>query len=929
MRCSSCGSDSPKGSKFCIECGLPLTNRCPRCGAENLPPAKFCGACGTSLSGRTTTPASTPPAWPATGRAPGPDAPAAMRPITYTPRHLAERILAEQAAMEARGAPDGERKTITALFADIKGSMDLLEELDPEDARRIIDPALRLMMQAVHRYEGYVAQSLGDGIFALFGAPMAHEDHAQRALYAALRMQEDLAGYAERLRREQGHTLELRVGLNTGEVVVRSIRTDDLHTDYVPIGHATGLAARLQSLAPGGGIVVSERTYKLAEGYFAFKSLGAAQIKGVSEPVPVYEVTGVGPLRTRLQVAASRGLLRFVGRRRELELLQQAWEQAKQGQGQLVAAVAEPGVGKSRLCYEFKLHCQREGLVLETFSVSHGRAYPYLPLIELLNTYFQLTPQDDDRRRRERVTGKVLTLDRRLEDALPFLSALVGVEEAAASLAHLDPPLRRRRTFEALTRLLLRESLNQPVLLLMEDLHWLDSETQAWLQLFSDRVATARLLLLVNYRPEFQHPWGSKTYYRQLRLDPLGPEEAHALLTALLGDSAAVQPLKAFILAKTGGNPFFMEELVQTLADQGVLRHDPAGGMQLVSPVTSGALAALQLPATVQGVLAARIDRLPADEKALLQTLAVLGKEFSWSLHTQVAAQPDEVLQRLLARLQAEEFIYEQPAFPESAYTFKHALTQEVAYNAVLLERRRVLHERAAQAIEGLFAERLLEHYHALAHHYSRSGNTTKAIDYLHRAGQQAVERSAYAEAVSHLTAALDLLATLPETRERSRQELGVQMTLGVALRATAGQTAPEVERLYARARELCERVGDCSQLFCVLWGLWHAHGTRGDYQTRRALGEHLLSLAQRLEDPDLLLEAHHALWTTLLSGGELAAARPHLDQGISSMTRNGTAPMPHCTAGTTPGCVAACRRRMPSGSSGTPTTRWSASRRR
>jgi class 3 adenylate cyclase len=557
-----------------------------------------------------------------------------MRPITYTPRHLAERILAEQAAMEARGAPDGERKTITALFADIKGSMDLLEELDPEDARRIIDPALRLMMQAVHRYEGYVAQSLGDGIFALFGAPIAHEDHAQRALYAALRMQEDLAHYAERLRREQGHTLELRVGLNTGEVVVRSIRTDDLHTDYVPIGHATGLAARLQSLAPGGGIVVSERTYKLAEGYFAFKSLGVAQIKGVSAAVPLYAVVGVGPLRTRLQVAASRGLMQFVGRQRELELLQQAWEQAKRGQGQLVAAMGEPGVGKSRLCHEFKLHCQREGLVLETFSVSHGQAYPYLPLIELLNTYFQLTPQDDDRQRREWVTGKVLTLDRRLEDTLPFLFALVSVEEATASLAHLDPPLRRRHTFEAITRLLLRESLNQPVLLLLEDLHWLDSETQAWLQLFSDRVATARLLLLVNYRPEFHHGWGGKTYYRQLRLDPLESEEAHALLTALLGDSPAVQPLKQFILARTAGNPFFMEELVQTLVDERVLRHDPAGGMQLVSPVTSGALAALQLPATVQGVLAARIDRLPADEKALLQTLAVLGQEFAWSLLT-------------------------------------------------------------------------------------------------------------------------------------------------------------------------------------------------------------------------------------------------------------------------------------------------------
>jgi predicted ATPase len=458
-------------------------------------------------------------------------------------------------------------------------------------------------------------------------------------------------------------------------VVVRSIRTDDLHTDYVPIGHSTSLAARLQSLASGGAIVVSAPTYRLTEGYFIFASLGVAQVKGVSEPVEIYEVAGVGPLRTRLQVAAHRGLARFVGRQRELELMQRAWEQAQRGQGQIVAAVGDPGVGKSRLCYEFKLLCQRQGLVLETFSVSHGKAYPYLSLIELLHHYFQLTPQDDDRRRREQVTGKVLTLDRRLKDTLPYLLALVGVTEATAELAQINPQMRRRRTFEALTRLLLRESLNQPVLLLVEDLHWLDSETQAWLQLFSDRVATAQVLLLVNYRPEYQHPWGSKTSYTQLRLDPLGPEDAQALLTALLGSDAAMQPVQHFILAKTAGNPFFMEEMVQTLVDQGVLHRHAAGGVHLASPVTPSALAALQLPPTVQGILAARIDRLPADVKTLLQTLAVLGKEFAWSLLTAVAGQPDEELQRLLAHLQAEEFIYEQPAFPESAYIFKHALT--------------------------------------------------------------------------------------------------------------------------------------------------------------------------------------------------------------------------------------------------------------
>jgi predicted ATPase/class 3 adenylate cyclase len=826
----------------------------------------------------------TPPAVRTASPAPAPSRPSGgspATPIAYTPRHLAERILAEQAALEARGAPDGERKTITALFADIKGSMALLEDLDPEEARRIIDPALTLMMEAVHRYEGYVGQSLGDGIFALFGAPIAHEDHAQRALYAALRMQEALTQYRQRLRGERGVNLEIRVGVNTGEVVVRAIRTDDLHTDYVPIGHATSLAARLQSLASGGAIVVSAPTYTLTEGYFTYTSLGVAQVKGVSEPVHLYEVVGVGPLRTRLEVATRRGLVRFVGRQGELAQLQKALEQARGGRGQVVGVVGEPGVGKSRLCYEFKLHAQPGCLVLETFSVSHAKAYPYLPLIELLKHYFQLTPQDDTRRRREHVTGKLLTLDRSLEDTLPYLLALLGDAESTAQLAAMEPPLRRRRTFEAITRVLLRESLNQPLLLLVEDLHWLDSETDAWLHLLSERVPTASILLLVNYRPEYQHTWGRKTYYTQLRLDPLGQAEAHALLSALLGDGAGLPPLKQLILAKTEGNPFFMEEIVQTLAGQGVLRRDAAGGMQLTSPMTSSALAALQLPPTVQGVLTARIDRLPADVKTLLQTLAVLGKEFAWSLLTAVADQPDEDVQRLLAHLQAEEFIYEHPAFPEPEYSFKHALTQEVAYNSVLLERRQVVHERAAQAIEGLFPEHLPEHYNVLAHHYRRSGNTARAVDYLHRAGQQAVERSAYAEAISHLTAAVELLTALPESRVRSQQELGVQMALGLALKATKGDGAPEVERLYTRARALCEQVGDPPQLFRVLLGLWGVYNGRGDEQTRRALGEQLLSLAQRLQDPDLLLEAHHALWTTLFSGGELVAARTHLEQGM------------------------------------------------
>jgi class 3 adenylate cyclase/tetratricopeptide (TPR) repeat protein len=761
--------------------------------------------------------------------------------------------------------------------------MALLEELDPEEARRIIDPALTLMMEAVHRYEGYVAQSLGDGIFALFGAPIAHEDHAQRALYAALRMQEAMRRYADRVRLARGVPLQIRVGLNTGEVVVRSIRTDDLHTDYVPIGHATSLAARMQSLANPGSIVVSASTLRLTDGYFAFNALGAAQIKGVSEPVPVYEVVGLGPLRTRLQVAARQGLGQFVGRQPELERMQQAWEQAQRGQGQMVAAVGEPGVGKSRLCYEFKLRCQRQGLVLEAFSVSHGKAYPYLPLIEMLNTYFQLTPQDDDRRRREQVTGKVLTLDRGLEDTLPYLSALLGVAEATTALAQVDPQVRRRRTFEAITRLLLRESLNQPVLLLLEDLHWLDSETQAWLTLFSDRVASARLLLLVNYRPEFQHGWGSKTYYTQLRLDPLGPEEAHALLTALLGDSTALQPLTQFILAKTERNPFFMEEMVQTLVDQGVLRRDPAGGMHLVAPVTSGALAALQLPPTVQGVLAARIDRLPADVKTLLQTLAVLGKEFAWSLLTAVADQSEDELQRLLAHLQAEEFLYEQPAFPESAYTFKHALTQEVAYNAVLLERRRVVHERAAQAIEGLFAERLPEHYNALAHHAVRGELWDKALAYCQQAGGRATTRSAYREAVAYFEQALAVLAHLPERHETLAQAIDLRFDLRNALQPLDEQ-ARVLEHLRA-AEPLAERLGDPQRLGRLVSFLSFSFSLMGEPDRAIAAGQQALALATSSGAFDVQVNAQNNLSVAYCAAGDFRQALDVAQRVVAVLT--------------------------------------------
>uniref|UniRef100_UPI003F492FF7 adenylate/guanylate cyclase domain-containing protein n=1 Tax=Cupriavidus yeoncheonensis TaxID=1462994 RepID=UPI003F492FF7 len=865
MRCAKCGFENPAGAKFCEECGARQVRVCPACGQEAAASAKFCSECGAPLGG---------PA--ASGAAPPATVTASSTPIDYTPPYLAERIRAAQAELEARSPADGERKMVTALFADMAGSTALIHDLDPEDARRLIDPVLALMMEAVHHYEGYVAKSMGDGILALFGAPIANEDHPQRALLAALRMQEAMRHYADGVRLAQGIALQIRVGINSGEVVVRTIRIKDLHTDYDPVGNSIHIASRMENIAVPGTIVASEHTHNLTEGYFAFKALGATPIKGLREPLAVFEVLGLGPLRTRLQMSASRGLARFVGRTRELEQLREARARARAGHGQIVGVVGEPGVGKSRLCHEFKLLAPRDCLVLETFSVSHGKAYPYLPLIELLRNYCQITAQDDERRRREKLTGKLLTLDRALEDSLPYLFHLLGAVEPGSALAQMDTQIRQQRTFDAIKRLLVRESLAQPLELIIEDLQWLDSETEAFIGFFGESVPSARILLLVNFRPEYWHDWGRQSYYTQVRLDPLGEAEARDLVRALLGDAPGLARLEQLILQQTEGNPFFIEEVVQDLVE-GQALHGERGHYRLEQIPGK-----LHIPATVQGVLAARIDRLQPAEKALLQTLAVIGKTFPWSLLARVVEQPEDKTKSLLARLQAGEFIYEQPAFPEVEYSFKHALTQEVTYGSLLSERRRALHERTAQAIESLFSAQIEEHCSELAYHFSRSGNTPKAVEYLRRAGRQAVQRSADAEAVTHLSLALTLLAALPDGPERAEQELALQITLGPALMVTRGFAAQEVGATYSRALALCQQLGETTQRFTALMGLRTFYTVRAELRTARELAEQLLGQAEQAQDPALLLQARRALGANLFYLGELVPARARLEQAMA-----------------------------------------------
>ena len=481
------------------------------------------------------------------------------------PPYLAEKILTSRSALE------GERKQVTVLFADLKGSMELLADRDPEEARQLLDPVLDRMMAAVHRYEGTVNQVMGDGIMALFGAPLAHEDHAVRACYAALRMQEAVKQYATEVQRTHGVPLHIRVGLNAGEVVVRSIGSD-LHMDYTAVGQTTHLAARMEQMAMPGAILITPAVLGLVEGFVQVKALGAMPVRGLRDPVEVYEVTGAGVVRSRLQAAAARGLTRFVGRQPELETLQQALAQAQAGHGQVVAMVGEAGVGKSRLLYEFGHSHHTQGwLVLESASVSYGKATPYFPVVDLLKRYCHVEERDDPRTIRAKVTGQLLTLDEALHATIPALLALLDALPADSPFLTLDPPQRRQRTLDGLKRLLLRESQVQPLLLVCEDLHWIDTETQALLDSLVESLPTAQLLLLVNYRPEYQHGWGSKTYYRQLRLDPLPPASADAFLQALLGDDPSLGPLTPLLIARTGGNPFFLEESVRTLVETGML----------------------------------------------------------------------------------------------------------------------------------------------------------------------------------------------------------------------------------------------------------------------------------------------------------------------------------------------------------------------
>jgi class 3 adenylate cyclase/tetratricopeptide (TPR) repeat protein len=851
VKCPRCQTVNRADARFCEDCGARMESSCPSCGHPVGAGKKFCGNCGASLTEQ------------AAAR------PGARPPESYTPKHLAEKI------RTARADLAGERKQVTVLFADLKGSMELLADRDPEEARRLLDPVLERMMEAVHRYEGTVNQVMGDGIMALFGAPLAHEDHAVRACYTAIRMQDTVGRYAEELRRNQGIDVQIRVGLNSGEVVVRSIGSD-LHMDYTAVGQTTHLAARMEQLARPGSNLITAHTLRLAEGYVEVKALGPVPVKGMNDPVEVYEVVGAGQVRSRMQASAARGLSPFVGRDAELDRLRQALERARAGHGQVVALVGEPGVGKSRLFWEFTHSHRTQGWLMgEAAAVSYSKLTPYFPVMELLRRYFQIDERDDARRIREKVTGKLLTLDETLRPTLPAFLTLLDVPADDPEWPGPDSPQRRQRILDALKRLLLRESQVQPLLLVFEDLHWIDSETQAFLDSLVASLPTAQILLLLGYRPEYQHGWASRSHYTQLRLDPLPPATADELLRGILGEHESLEPVKGLLVARTEGNPFFLEECVRTLVEtQGLVGE--RGSYRLAKPLTT-----IQVPATVQAVLASRIDRLDTDDKRLLQAAAVIGKDVAFTILTAVGEMPEEELRHRLTRLQQAEFLFETGLFPDLEYTFTHALTHGVAYGSLLQERRRTLHGRILETLERQ-PDRRAEQIELLADHAFRGEVWPKAVTYLRQAGAKAAGRSANREAVALLEQALTALGNLPESREASEAAIDTRLEMRPSL-LQLGELQKALA-LSQQAENMAKLINDESRLARVYTYLVNYHYLKGEPDAAIAYGERCLAIGEAGQDVALQALARGYMGYSYHAQGRYREAESVLMQNVERL---------------------------------------------
>jgi len=837
MKCPNCESENDERRKFCGECGETLSIICPSCGFENLPKDNFCGDCRYDLrKSKETRPVDY------------------GQPKSYTPKFLADKILTTRSSIE------GERKLVTVFFADVANYTTLSEKLDPEEVHNIMDGAFKILMDEIHRFEGTINQFTGDGVMALFGAPVAHEDHAQRACYAALSVQNAISEYGEKVKSDCGIEFVMRVGLNSGQVIVGSIG-DDLRMDYTAIGDTTNLAARMENLAKPGTVLLSKNTYKLARDYFEVTQLGRLQVKGKEEPEDAYELIKPSKIETRIHASAAKGLTKFVGRKNSMAALMEPYEKVKSGSGQVVGIVGEAGVGKSRLILEFQNRLSDENHTwLEGRCLHFGGSMGYLPILDILRSYFSIIEGDREYIIKKKIKEKTLELDEKLEGIIAPFEELLLLKVDNEEFTKLEPQQKRERTFEALRDLFIRESQNQTFILVFEDLHWIDNTTQEFINYLIDWIGNASIMLIILYRPEYIHQWGSKSHYSKIGLTQLGIPSSTELVQAILQGGDIVPELRELVLNKAAGNPLFMEEFTYTLLENGSIKKED--GKYVLAKNTGQ----IQVPDTIQGIIAARMDRLEDNLKRTMQVASVIGRDFAFRILQTITGMSED-LKSCLLNLQGLEFIYEKTLFPELEYIFKHALIQEVAYNSLLQTRRKKIHENIGRAIEKIYADRLEEFYEMLAYHYSKTENHEKAYQYLKLSGEKAWGNYSNQEAFNFYKEAIESIKQLPDTEEnkRARNEVYLLLTSPVKFLGY-----PEISLdIIEDGERLSKELGDDRSLvkfygFAGLYYTYKGDPLKGIQFTENAFHQALIS-----QDIDLMAPLASSLFVSYIASSE------------------------------------------------------------
>jgi len=830
MKCSKCQFENPEDAEFCIECGSPMEFHCPKCGEITPASGKFCKKCGHDLREAKAVPSID-----------------YSEPQSYTPKFLADKILTTRSSLE------GERKLVTVLFADVANYTSMSEKLDPEEVHQIMDGCFKTLLDEIHRYEGTIDKFTGDGVMALFGAPVAHEDHAQRACYAALAIQRALEEYGAKIKKECGLEFKMRVGLNSGPVIVGSVG-NDLRMDYTAIGDTTNLASRMQTMATPGTVLVSADTHRMARDFFKFEPLGKVRVKGKEEPVEAYRLIEAGEVETRIEAAVARGLTRFVGRRREMAALQEAFERVQSGSGQVVCIVGEAGVGKSRLILELRgMIPQDEYTYLEGRCLHYGGSMAYLPLIDILRSYFDIKGGEREFVIKKKIVEKISQLDEKLKSILPPLHEILSLKVEDEAYLNLDLQKKRESIFEAIRDLLIRESENRPLVLAVEDLHWVDRTSEDFLTYFIGWLSNAHILLVLLYRPEYTHLWASKSCYSQIRVDQLSTNTSAELVQSILEEGEVVPELRDLILNRAAGNPLFMEEFTHTLLENGSIQKKDH------QYVLSRRISDIQVPDTIQGIVAARMDRLEENLKRTMQVASVIGRDFAYRILQTITGMREE-LKSYLLNLQGLEFIYEKSLFPELEYVFRHALTQEVAYNSLLLKRRREIHERIGKAIEELYPDRLEEFYEALAFHFKQGESLDKAIDYLIKSGEKSYDRYAVEEAHQHFKEAFDILSSKP-SRAKEEDCLLIDLLIKWAYVFYFRGDFRGLTDLFSAHEDLAESLDDKARLGMFYGWLGFAWYTRGKGRESYEYLSRALDIGEEIEDQKVI--GYACTWLT------------------------------------------------------------------